>query len=110
MILKSVFTQELVIHLKKSLLDKNHGSNLSREALLELDQWSGKHGIDEIGPTIFYEFIFQLFRETYADELPVDLLKIYSKRNRIELLDDYTEQTVLTMVGFHRYPLFGVNE
>lgn len=42
---------------------------LQQEARDILDRWDGSHGLQELGPTIFYRLIYQLQKDIFEDEL-----------------------------------------
>jgi len=50
---------------------------LEQQVLDLLSSWDGSHGLSDIGPTIYYQLIFQVQKHMMEDELGADQLKVY---------------------------------
>lgn len=52
-------------------------SALEEKTLYYLTQWDGRHGLQDVGPTIFYRLIYHLQKNTMEDELGADQFQVY---------------------------------
>jgi penicillin amidase len=43
-----------------------------REALSTLSNWDGGHGMNELGPTIYYKLLYHILQKSWADEMGTD--------------------------------------
>jgi len=59
-----------------SLTSKEHTA-LESKVLDLLRSWDGSHGLNEVGPTIFYQLIYQLQKHMMEDELGTEQLSVY---------------------------------
>ncbi|MDH3709087.1 MAG: penicillin acylase family protein [Cyclobacteriaceae bacterium] len=50
---------------------------LEQEAHDQLAQWSGGHGLEDIGPTLYYRVIYQLQKNIFEDELGEEDFQTY---------------------------------
>lgn len=50
---------------------------LEQEALQILSDWTGKHGLEELGPTIYYRVLYQLQKNVFEDELGAEDFQTY---------------------------------
>ncbi|SMF49681.1 penicillin acylase family protein [Pseudobacteriovorax antillogorgiicola] len=77
---KISFHQPLVIALKRTLSRQDPKVLLSKEAIAILDRWEGEHHTQDIAPTIFSEYIYQLVAATFRDEMGAELFEEFIDR------------------------------
>jgi penicillin amidase len=80
--------------LLKSVLPVIDQTNLTPEAKRTYDvlaRWDGTHGLDNIEPTIYYKFIYLIYKDVLEDELGAEAFRSFEhtlslKRNTASLL------------------------
>ena len=61
------------------MIKRNELSPAGQQAFSMLEKWNGDHQLNQVEPTIFYRFIFQVIENTFRDEL--DLQRTYEFQN-----------------------------
>jgi len=61
------------------LIKRNELTPTGQQALSMLEKWNGDHQLNQVEPTIFYRFIYQVIENTFRDEL--DLQRTYEFQN-----------------------------
>lgn len=72
-----------------------HETPVERDAWIALTEWTGGHGTDQVGPTIYQAFIYQVMRHAMEDEIGKELFKTFTtttayKRSIAKLIQNET--------------------
>jgi penicillin amidase len=73
------------------VIDRSKLTPEATRAMELLKGWDGRHALDDIGPTIYYKFLFEVYRSMMQDELGPETFRAFEhsmalKRNTASLL------------------------
>jgi penicillin amidase len=72
-------------------IDRSKLTPTAAKAFDVLTKWDGRHALEDVGPTVYYRFLYQVYRGLLQDELGPDMFKSFEhtlalKRNTSRLL------------------------
>ena len=76
--------QEVVVPiLESSEAIRSSAGNVSR-AVQAFKEWRGNHDRDEMAPSLYHEFVYQMLLATFADELGNELFEIFLRTKELD--------------------------